>query len=170
MAIDTPYILNDDALASQFEGIIPPFPGIVADPQEISKRITKVTVNEKSLETYTVDYKSQKVTKFKGKIGTSNQLTISFRNDKENKLYQSFRGWMDFIADPKTGTLSPDFVAGVSLIRIPITIFPVFNEIPTSVGWVFTFCAPSKIGSITYQHAGGEVIEFDVTFEFVQMI
>ena len=167
MSIYTVAQLNDDLLANQFLMIVPPFPGSL-DTIGNNVRITNFTIPERIVNTYTINYRTQKFPKPSGKDGSPNQFTFGIRIDKTLQVYKGFSDWQRLILDPVTGVQLPDFANGVSGIRIPITVLTIdSNEVPTSTGWIFDGCFPSTIPGIDFTMETGDPIVVNITMEFI---
>lgn len=171
MSIDTIASLGDDALQNLFEIVIPTFPGAI-DVQSTMLRITKLSVPEYSINTYTIDYKTQKMTKPAAKISTPNSFTFSFRVDKYWDVYEGIETWINTIANHETGSMAADGLLGVaSAIRVPIDIIPVdANGEITKTGWTFQGCFPSGLSGISFDQSSTEPFEAQVTMQYIKRV
>lgn len=158
---------SDDALANQWMIAIPTFPGII-DPVGTNFRVTNVTIPDRSVGTYTVDYKTQKFTKPSGKDTTPNEFSFTFRVDKYWNVYKGFSNWHKQLIDPVTGFQAPDFANGTSLLRVPITVLTVDSQnVPTSTGWIFDGCFPSTVPGMEFSMESGDPITVAITMQFI---
>jgi hypothetical protein len=171
MSIFTIASLGDDALANNFEVILPPtFPGAV-DALSTAIRCTTATIPEKSTGKYSVEYKSQTFTKPSGKITTPNEFSFTFRVDKYWNTYRGLRNWLNIIGDGATGIQSADYVNGASIIRVPISIITLDSAgAETSIGWNFDGCYISSLDGVTFDQSSGDPLEVSATFDFITML
>lgn len=170
MSIDAIYLAGDDALANQFQVIIPPFQGIV-DNVYTTLRITTIEIPDSAVGTYEINYGTQKMTKASGKIDTANEFSFTFRNDKQWNTYQGFKNWKDFVINEETGIAAEDIApGGTSNYRVPITVFSVdSNGTPTGISRVMEGCFPSTVSGISFDVTSGEPLETTITMQFMKM-
>jgi len=169
MSIQTIVQLNDDALNNQFQIIIPPHEGQIDQTGE-NFRVLRVSIPERSVNMYTVHYKTQKFTKYTGKDATPNEFTFDFRVDKFWNVYKGLSDWHRLILDPVSGVQSPDYENGQSTIRVPITVNTIdATDTVTSTGWVFDGCFPSNVPGVEFDMESGEPIVVTITMQFITM-
>jgi hypothetical protein len=169
-SVDSVFLAGDDALANQWEILIPPFPGAV-DLNNTLIRTTEVTFPGYAIDTYAIDYKTQTFTKPKAKNKTVNEFDFTIRIDKYWKVYEGLENWMSLILNQDTGAMSPDVVNGQSsLIRIPIDVIPVdSNGVVTKKGWTFTGCWISALDGATFNQTG-EPLTAKVSIQFIKKL
>jgi hypothetical protein len=171
MSIDTLFSLGSDALSNEFDIILPPFPGVI-DLTSTVIRTMKFELPEYSVNTYTVDYKTQKFTKPSGKNNTPNQFTFDFRIDKYWKVYEGMENWLNIVLNQDTGSMGSDGIAGTaSSIRIPIDVIPVdHNGNTTKKGWTFTGCFISGLTGVSFDQSLGDALTATATIQFVKKL
>jgi len=168
--IDSVFLAGDDSLSSQWEILIPPFPGAL-DLANTMIRVTEVTLPGYEINVYTNDYKTQKITKPAAKNNTPNAFDFTFRIDKYWRVYEGLENWMSLILNQDTGAMSPDVVNGqASLIRIPMDIIPVdSNGVVTKKGWTFTGCWISALDGVSFNQTG-DVLTAKATIQFIKKL
>lgn len=169
--IESIYEIGDDALDNEFEIFIPSFPGVV-DLDNTTLRITELNIPDIGINTYTVDYKTQQMTKPKGKIKTANSFDFTFRIDKYWKVYEGFEEWLASIIDPETGSMGLDGLPGVpSTIRVPIDVIPIMADgTETKKGWQFVGSYITDLQGVGFKQAGGDPLLAKVTIDFIKRV
>lgn len=170
MSIETVYALGDDALSNQWDMYLPAFPGAI-DANSTALRITSLEIPAIGVGTYTIDYKTQKLTKPNGKNASPNEFTFTFRIDKYWKTYEGFENWKAIILSDDSGIMTPDVnVGSTSLIRADIDVVPVdTNNAETKKGWKFTGCWISNLAGFTLDQMG-EPLTAQVTMQYIKKI
>lgn len=171
MAIDSIYNLGDDSLSTEWQVVIPTFPGVL-DLANIPFRVTELTLPGYSVDTYIIDYKTQKFTKPKAKITTPTSFSFTFRIDKYWQVYESFEAWLNYIGNNDTGVMTPDMAlpGGSSLIRIPIDVIPIDSAgTVTKKGWTFVNSYIKSLDGVTFNQTG-EVLTAKAEFEYLKKI
>lgn len=169
--IDAIYRQGDDALGNQFEINFSAI-SFIPEVDRLKLRTINVDIPEFSVETYTVDYKTQRFTKPSGKISTPNEFTFTIRVDKYWTLYKALLAWHLYIADTSNGAMAEDVgaISGESGIRTDITIIPTdANDIPTSDGWKMHKCFPSLVPGVSFDMASGEPLTIAITMQMLKM-
>ena len=169
-SIDTVYAAGDDSLSNQWDLILPSFPGSI-DVNNTMIRVTDFDVPEIAINTYTINYKTQALTKPSGKNKTPNTLTFTFRIDKYWQTYEGFENWKNLILNDDTGAMSPDVSLGAaSLIRVPIDVIPTdTNNVQTKKGWTFTGCYITSLAGVKFDQEGSP-LSAQVTMDFIKKI
>lgn len=166
--IDSLYQVGDDALQNQFSITIPPLPqiqGLDADP--IRFRITNLSIPERSIETYSVPWRTQNFTKVGGKITTPNEFTFTYRSDKYWGFYGIIDQWLNYIVNQETGLIREDFPGS---FRTDLSVFTIDAQgNPTSDGWKFIGAFPSSQAGVDFDHESGSPITVSVTMQFLRM-
>lgn len=169
MSIVTLAAQNDDALANHFQINIPNFPGVL-NLEGTNIRVLTVEIPERTVSTYEIHYRSQKLTKYGSKDTTPNQFTFTYRVDKNWQVYKGLESWHRLLNDPITGAQVPDFENGISGIRVPISVICIDSSGQiTSTGWSFQGCFPSNVPSVSFSMEDGNPIIVTQNMEFITM-
>jgi hypothetical protein len=172
--MDTIFSSGDDCLGYEWSVSLGPIPYLDVETNLLVRAITceipDVVVGE-----YEYDYKSEKVVKPNGKIGTAKEFAIEFRIDKYYNLYRAFKLWNNAIVNPISGGAATDSNNGISAIRIPITVATGTydidgNFVPTTQVWSFTGCWPKSVGGFSLDNQNGEPLTTSVRFGYLRLI
>ena len=141
------YAQGDDALTNQYQVVFPPFPGST-DTNSTIIRIKSFTIPDYKLGTYEVKYKTDKIKKISGQIGSEKDLKFNFRVDKYYKTYTALESWINMLQNHETGQMAEDGnLTTPSTLRIPVDIIPIdMNGNITKAGWTFTNCLITDLG------------------------
>lgn len=166
--IDSLYAIGDDALQNQFGITLPPFAPVNGlDADALNFRLINFSVPERSIETYSVPWRTQTLTKVGGKITTPNETSLTFRADRYWGAYTLFDNWLNYIIDQETGVIRAD---GAGSFRVDFSIFPIDNEgNALSDGWKFIGAFPSQMAGIDFDQDSGSPITVSVTMQFIRM-
>lgn len=170
--VDTIFRAGDDALGNQFEINFTAF-SLLAEVDKLKIRTTTVDIPEFSVESYTVDYKTQRFTKPSGKISTPNEFSFSFRADKYWVLYQALLAWNQYVADNRTGAMAEDVgaITGNANFRTDISVIPTdSNDVVTAPGWTMEKCYPSNVAGVSFDTASGDPLIITVTMQMLKMV
>jgi hypothetical protein len=171
--METIFAVGDDALGYEYQISLGPIPSLDV-ATNLLVRATTCEIPEIIVGEYEYDYKSEKVVKPNGKIGTAKEFSIEFRVDKYYNLYKAFKTWNNAIVSPVSGGVATDSNNGISAIRIPITVTTGTydiegNFIPTTQIWNFTGCWPKSIGGFTLDNQSGEPVMCSIRFGYLKM-
>ena len=170
--VDVIYQTGDDALANQFEVDISSLANLFNIPDPLTFRTVSCNIPGYQVGKYTVDYKTQRLTKPSGKIETPNEFQLSFRADKYWTVYQAILAWKRYVADEESGAMAEDVgaISGSSTFRTDIIVKAIdSNDVVTYEGWKFHLAWPSIVGDVAFEQASGDPIIVPITFDFVKM-
>lgn len=171
--METIFSQGDDAIGYEFQISLGPIPYLDV-ATNLLVRCNTVEIPAISVQTYEYDYKSEKVVKPNGKIGTPKEFSTEFRIDKYYNLYKAIKTWNNAIVSPVSGGVATDSNNGVSAIRIPITVSTGTydiegNFVPTLQVWNFTGCFPVEVGGFTLDSQSGDPVMCTVRWSFLKM-
>lgn len=162
MSIQTIRTFTEDALANQFQMIIPPFPG-VGNLEQTNLRVLTVDIPEMTHETYEITKNGTKFTRPSGISGNPTEFSFTYRIDKNYEAYLGFIRWHRLIRDPQTGIMAPE-----SSYRVPITVQPIDTAgNALSGGWLMQGCFISSHDGISFDEESGDPLTASVTMQML---
>ena len=162
MSIEVLKQFTEDALANQFQIIMPPFPG-VTDLQQTILRIKSIDIPEYSIATYEITKKGSKFTRRSGVSEMPTEFSFTYRVDKNYDVYKGIIRWMQTCRDSTTGVMLPE-----AAVRFPITVQPIDSaDNLLSGGWVMEGCFPSSHDGISFDEESGDPLEASVTMQML---
>jgi len=153
---------TEDALANQFQLIIPPFPG-VEDIQQTNLRVLTVDIPEYAIGTYEITKKGSKMTRRSGISELPTEFSFTYRVDKNYSVYKGFLSWLKLCRDSVTGIMAPE-----NVIRVPITVQPIDgNNNVLFEGWEMFGCFPSSHDGLSFDEESGDPLTASVTMQMM---
>jgi hypothetical protein len=169
--MQTIYDIGDDAFQSLFLLKIIET-GTNNSFNDISYRITDVTIPATGRTEYEVPFMSMKFTRAGGKIENENQFTIAFRVDREWALYTALRNWKQTFTDEESGQISGTYgkVNNIEVYALAPGAIGADGGITTTGNikqkWIFNKAYIKELGSIDFSYEAEDAVIVEAIFEF----